>query len=156
MDLTNQRRMAALIMKCGKNRVYLNPNNIEDIAEAVTRQDIRKLVKEGVIFPKQKKGISNGRFKARMAQKAAGKRKGHGSRKGAKYARFPKKRRWINTIRPIRRVLREYRDGGNISAETYRKYYRHSSGGMFRSIYHMKTHIKAEKAFIESPDGGVK
>ena len=142
MDLTNQRRMAAQILKCGQNRVYLNPNNTEDIAEAVTRQDVRKLIHEGVIHSKQKKGISNARLKERQAQKDSGKRKGHGSRKGARYARFPKKRRWINTIRPIRRVLREYRDGGYISGETYRKYYRHSSGGMFRSISHMKTHIK--------------
>ncbi len=156
MDLTNQRRMAAVILKCGENRVYLNPNNLEDISEAVTRGDIRRLVNEGVIKARQVQGISTGRKKARMAQKLSGKRKGHGSRKGSKYARFPKKRRWINTIRPIRRTLKEYRDGGNISSETYRQYYRHAGGGLFRSVSHMKSHMNAEKAFIKLPEQGVK
>ena len=156
MDLKNQRRMAAILLKCGKNRVYLNPNNIEDIAEAVTRNDINHLIKEGIITSKQIRGISNGRKKARLAQKAGNKRKGHGSRKGSKYARFPKKRRWIKTIRPIRRVLREYRDGGFITSETYRSYYRHASGGIFRSISHLRSHLEAEKAFVKLPEKGVK
>jgi large subunit ribosomal protein L19e len=138
------------------HRVYFNPNNIEEISEAVTRQDIRKLVEEGIIKARQKKGISSGRKKKMEAQKAAGKRKGHGSRKGKKYARFPRKRRWIATIRPIRRTLKEYRSGGVISPETYRQYYRHASGGMFRSVSHMKLHMEAEKAFLKTPVEEVK
>lgn len=156
MDLSNQRRMAAEILKCGLNRVYMNPNNIEDISEAVTRGDIRRLVNEGVIRSRQVHGISTGRKKARLAQKEGGKRKGHGSRKGSKYARFPKKRRWINTIRPIRRTLKEYREGGYISSETYRSYYRHASGGLFRSVSHMRSHMVAEKALIKLPEKEVK
>lgn len=152
MDLSNQRRMAAEVLKCGRNRVYINPNNLDDIAEAVTRGDIRRLVNEGVIRARPKEGASTGRKKARMAQKDVGKRKGHGSRKGSKYARFPKKRRWINTIRPIRRALRDYRANGNISSETYRHYYRHASGGNFRSVSHLRSHMESEKAFIKIPE----
>ena len=156
MDLSNQKRMASQVMKCGIHRVYFNPNNIEEISEAVTRQDIRKLVDEGIIKAKQKKGISSGRKKKMAAQKAVGKRKGHGSRKGSKYARFPRKRRWISTIRPIRRTLKEYRADGVISPDTYRQYYRHASGGVFRSVSHMKVHMEAEKAFLKTPAEEVK
>jgi len=152
MDLSNQRRMASEIMKCGVNRVYMNPNNLEEIAEAVTRGDVKKLIKEGVIRPRQVQGISTGRKKQRMKQKEAGKRKGHGSRKGSKYARFPKKRKWIQTIRPIRRTLREYRADGNISSETYRYYYKHASGGIFRSVGHMRSHMQTEKVFLKLPE----
>jgi large subunit ribosomal protein L19e len=156
MELKNQRRMAAEILKCGVNRVYMNPNNIEDISEAVTRGDIRRLVNEGVIKARPETGISSGRKKARMAQKEVGKRKGHGSRKGSKYARFSKKRRWIKTIRPIRKTLKTYREEGYISSETYRNYYRHASGGIFRSVGHMRSHMEAEKAFIKLPEKEVK
>lgn len=156
MDLKNQRRMAAEILKCGQNRVYMNPNNLEDIADSVTRSDIKRLIKEGIISSKQIRGISNGRKKARMAQKSMNKRKGHGSRKGSKYARFPKKRRWINTIRPIRQALRNYREGGYITPETYRYYYKHASGGIFRSRSHLKSHMEAEKAFVKLPEKEVK
>jgi large subunit ribosomal protein L19e len=156
MDLKNQKKMASEIMKCGLHRVYLNPNNTEDISEAVTRQDIRRLINDGIIKTRQKSGISGGRKKLNEKQKASGKRKGHGSRKGKKYARYPRKRRWINTIRPIRRKLRELRDGGYISRETYRHYYRHASGGMFRSTSHLMLHMETEKAFLKTPKKEVK
>ena len=152
MDLKNQKRMAAEVMKCGVNRVYMNPKNIEEIADAVTRQDVRRLVREGIIKAKQKKGISSGRKKYVQGQKAGGKRRGHGSRKGSKYARYPRKRRWINTIRPIRRKLVELRDGGYINKETYRKYYRHASGGTYRSTSHMMLQMRSEGAYLKNPE----
>jgi len=114
VDLKYQKRMAAEVMKCGTQRIYLDPNKTEDISEAVTRTDIKSLIKNRVIIKKQKKGVSRGRARYIARQKKKGKRKGPGSRKGAKYARFPKKRRWIQTIRPLRRKLKEYRDGGYI------------------------------------------
>jgi large subunit ribosomal protein L19e len=156
MDLTNQRRMAAQLMKCGVHRVYMNPNSLEDISEAVTRGDVKKLIKDGVIKARQKAGISNGRLKYADGQREAGKRKGHGSRKGAKFARYPRKRRWINTIRPIRRTLMEYRSKGMISAETFRTYYIQASSGSFRSVNHLKNQIMTAKAFVKLPEEGGK
>lgn len=147
VDLKYQRRMAQEVLKCGRDRVYFDPNKTEDISEAVTRSDIKGLVKNKIITKKQKKGVSRGRARHIAAQKAKGKRKGPGSRKGGTYARFPKKRRWIQTIRPIRRKLREYRDGEYIDKATYRKFYLQAKGGMFRSVSHMETHMKMEKAF---------
>ena len=57
MNLKPQKRMAASILKCGENRVYFDPYLIEDIAMAITREDIRNLVKEGAIQKRYKKGI---------------------------------------------------------------------------------------------------
>ena len=61
VDLKNQRRVAATMLKCGENRVWIDPLRIEDVAEAVTRQDIRGLIKTRAIRAKQKRGISSGR-----------------------------------------------------------------------------------------------
>lgn len=144
MDLTYQRRMAADILKCGQNRVFMDPNYIEDISEAVTKDDVRKLIKSEAIHVKQKNGISKARTRHTAAQKRKGKRKGPGSRKGAKYARFPKKRRWIATIRPIRGMLKEMRADGTLDRSTYRTYYRHAKGGMYKNKGHMKAHMEAE------------
>jgi large subunit ribosomal protein L19e len=141
-DLKNQRRVAADILKCGVNRVWIDPARTEEVAEAVTRQDIRALIKNRWIRASQKRGISSGRAKYNANQKKKGKRKGTGSRKGTKYARYPKKRRWISTIRPIRRTLREYREKGLIDATTYRRFYLHAKGGMYKNIHHLELQLK--------------
>lgn len=140
-DLRNQRRMAADILKCGKNRVWMDEDRLDEIAKAVTKEDVRVLIKGGAVKAKQKKGISSGRKKYVASQKNKGRRKGHGSRKGAKFARLPRKRRWIKTIRPLREYLKELRDTEQIDRTTYRLYYRKSKGGEFRNRHHLKTHL---------------
>lgn len=145
VDISTQRRVAAEILKCGVNRVWIDPNRIEDVAEAVTRADLRVLIKDGAIRAHQKRGVSRARARARERQRKKGKRRGHGSRKGTKYARYPKKRQWIDTIRPIRSRLRELRDAGKIDRRTYRKFYRYAKGGMFKSKGHMEAHLKLKK-----------
>jgi len=143
-DLRNQRRMAASLLKCGENRVWMDQDQLGEIAKAVTKDDIRLLIKGDAIKSKQIKGISSGRKKYIANQKEKGRRRGHGSRKGAKYARFPKKERWIRTIRPIRNYLRDLKESKQIDKSTYRKYYLKAKGGEFRSKHHLKTHLVSD------------
>jgi len=140
-DLRNQRRMSASLLKCGVNRVWMDHDQLEEIAKAVTKDDIRLLIIGKAIKSRQKKGISSGRKKFNMIQKKKGRRSGHGSRKGAKYSRLPKKELWIKTIRPIRIYLRQLRDEKKINKSIYRKYYMKAKGGEFRSKHHLKTHL---------------
>ena len=86
-DLKNQRRMAAEILKCGENRVWLNPDKLEEIEDCITRADIRTAIASGLIKAKAKNGTSKGRIRYVQGQKASGKRKGPGSRKGTANAR---------------------------------------------------------------------
>ena len=143
-DLRNQKRMAAELLKCGVNRVWMDQDRLEEIAKAVTKEDIRLLIKGKAIKGRQIKGISSGRKKYAEKQKEKGRRRGHGSRKGAKYARLPKKERWIKTIRPIRTYLRSLRDEKQIDKTTYRRYYRKAKGGEFRSKHHLRTHMVSD------------
>jgi len=140
-DLRNQRRMASSILKCGENRVWMDFDRSDEIAKAVTREDIKLLIAGGAIKSRQIKGISSGRNKLKQKQKEKGRRRGHGSRKGAKHARMPKKERWIHTIRPLRAYLRKLRDDKLIDKSIYRKYYKRAKGGEFRSKHHLKTHL---------------
>ena len=148
-DLRNQRRVAATILKCGENRVWMDPDRTEEIAKAVTRDDIKLLIKGKAIVSKQKQGISSGRKHYAMKQKEKGRRRGHGSRKGAKYARLPRKERWINRIRPIRIYLRELRDNKQITPTVYRKYYRRAKGGEFNSKRHLRSHLVTDGTIKE-------
>jgi len=140
-DLRNQRRIASSILKCGANRVWMDSDRTDEIAKAVTRSDVKILINGGAIKSRQSQGISRGRKKFNKKQKDKGRRKGHGSRKGAKYARLPRKERWIRTIRPIRTYLRQLRDDKSIEKSVYRKYYQKAKGGEFRNKHHLKTHL---------------
>lgn len=144
MDLRNQRRLAAEVLKCGENRVWINPEEIEEVEKAVTRRDVRNLIKQGFIKARKKKGVSRGRVRKLHAQQKKGRRRGYGSRKGTAYARLSKKRRWIRTIRPIRAYLRELKKDKLIDKSVYRKYYIRAKGGEFKSKHHLKTHLIME------------
>ena len=141
-DLANQRRMAAEVMDIGVNRVWLDPEASKDIAAALTREDIRKLIEEGKVSKTPVKGVSRARARKLHEARAYGHRKGHGSRSGAKGARRPKKEMWMKKIRALRSMLRELRDNKTIDASTYRKLYVKAKGGEYRSRAHLKSHIE--------------
>jgi large subunit ribosomal protein L19e len=141
-NLDAQKRMAAEILKCGQNRVYFDPLMIEDIKMAITRDDIRNLVEEGIIKKRYKKGISNYRKKVEHKKRKKGRKRGLGKRKGKKTARMPKKKIWMKKIRPIRRELKKLRDRKMITKATYRNLYKKAKGGMFSSVAHLNRHIK--------------
>lgn len=147
MSLKAQKRMAAEILKCGENRVYFDPYLIEDIKMAITREDIRNLIKEGIIQKRYKQGISNSRKKLNHERKKKGRGRGLGKRKGTKYARSPKKEAWMKRIRPQRRELKKLRDRKQITTATYRKLYKNAKGGMFHSVAQMNRYIR-EKELI--------
>jgi len=143
VDLTNQRRLAANLLKCGGHRVWINENRLEDVAGAVTRSDIRRLIASGAIQKKQKKGISGGRALYRKLQKRKGRRMGPGTRKGGPHVKFPKKRRWIKIIRPIRAHLVELKKAKAITVKNYRLLYRQAKGGMFKNKAHVDAQLRA-------------
>jgi large subunit ribosomal protein L19e len=133
--------MASSLLKCGENRVWMDQDRLDEIAKAVTKEDIRVLINGKAIKSRQKSGISSGRKKYAANQKEKGRRRGHGSRKGAKYARLPKKERWMKTIRSIRTYLRTLKDEKKITPTIYRKYYMKAKGGEFRNRRHLETHL---------------
>ena len=140
-ELLFQRRLAAILMKCARKRVLFNPETLEEVREAITKEGVRDLIKTGVIRRKPVKGISRGRARARAKQKAKGRRKGKGSRKGSRTARLPKKKAWTNRVRVQRRLLQELRDKGYLEPKTYRMLYMKVKGGFFRSRRHVKLFI---------------
>ena len=141
-DVASQKRVAAAILKCGVNRVWFDPARISDIENAISREDLKGLITEGVIKARQKKGVSRGRARARIAQRSYGHRKGAGRRKGAAGARNPSKTAWVQKIRAIRKVLVELRAAGTIARHMYRILYRKAAGGQFRSVAHMKAQME--------------
>ncbi len=144
MDVSFQRRLAAEVLGVGVHRVWVDPNHIKEVAQAMTKDDIRELIKKGYIKALPEEGTSRHRARHRHEQRKKGRQRGHGSRKGKKTARNDPKREWINRIRALRKLLRILRDKGIIDRKLYRKAYRLAKGGFFRSKRHLLMWLKEQ------------
>jgi Ribosomal protein L19e len=72
VNLKLQKRLAASVLKCGKRKIWMDPNEINDIALANSRRNINKLNKDGLVI--RKPGIVHSR--ARVTLRNEAKRKG--------------------------------------------------------------------------------
>jgi len=143
VSLRSQRRLAAEILKVGVNRVWIDPDRIEEVESAITREEIRKLIHEGAIRALKKKGISRARARIIHEKKKKGLRRGPGSRSGTRKARLPRKRMWMMRIRALRRRLRELKSRRLIAEGAYRRLYIMAKSGAFKSIAEMERYIDA-------------
>ena len=147
MNINAQKRLASEVLKCGVNRVFVHPEGIDDVLMAITREDIRNLVKNKVIQKRYKTGISRARVNENLQKKREGRMRGPGSRKGKKAARQPPKRTWINRIRPLRREIKKLRDTNKIDTKAYRLLYLKAKGGAFNSVATLYRFIDENKLY---------
>src|SRR6056297_1416979 len=141
-DLSAQKRLAADILDVGENRVWLDPGEQEEIAEAITRDDIRELVDEGIIRAKDAKTNSRGRARERAEKRSYGHQTGAGSRKGKAGAREARKDDWVARIRAQRARLKELREDGTIDRTQYRELYNKASGGEFDRVDRLEAFVR--------------
>lgn len=155
-NLRLQKRLAASVLKCGRKRVWIDPNEIAEVALANSRKNIRKLFKDGLIMRRQVHMHSRSRVQRYQEAKRKGRHTGHGKRKGAKDARMPQKVLWMRRQRVLRRLLRKYRDANKIAKDLYHQFYLGSKGNQFKNktvlieaIHKMKQEKIREKQLAE-------
>ncbi len=141
--LSSQRRLAAQILKVGQNRVWIDPQRMDDVETAITREEVKKLIHEKVITALPEKGVSRARAKTIQEKKRKGRRKGAGSKTGAGHAKISKKEAWMSRIRSLRKRLRELKATRVITETTYRKMYSVAGSGRFESVADLERFLKA-------------
>ncbi len=152
MIITNQKRMASEIFSrkegrvVGIHRIWVNPDYLSEVADAVQKDDVRALIEDGIIQAKPVRGTSRARARKSAFQKSKGRRKGQGSRSGSANSRSPRKQRWMSKIRAQRRVLKDLREQGAITPSQYRHHYLKAKGGSYRSISHLRSNLGAEES----------
>ncbi|MDH5702649.1 MAG: 50S ribosomal protein L19e [Aigarchaeota archaeon] len=139
MHLRLQKRTAASLLKCGVNKVRFDPERMDDIEAAMTRDDTRSLISDGAIYRIRDKGISRSRVKRKR------RRKGEGSKKGGAHSKISRKRRWMSKVRPQRKELARLRDGKLLEPGSYRKMYRLVKASNFRSVANLREYLKENK-----------
>lgn len=141
MNLASQRRLAAQLLKCSPYRVRFDPARLSDIKEAITKADLRGLVREGAIGMHPVTGISRARARVLARKRRRGQRRGQGSRKGKHGARLRHKEAWIIRIRGQRRLIRELLAANRIDQRTYRSLYTKAKGGLFRNARALRLYL---------------
>jgi len=136
--LTTQKALAAKVAKVGINRVVFDEAHLKEIKEALTKADIRALIKKGFIKILPKRTPSRVRAKERHAQRLRGRRKGPGRKKKAKIS---EKELWILKVRAMRALLKRLRDQAKITPEVYSEMRAKVKGNYFRNRAHLLLYL---------------
>jgi large subunit ribosomal protein L19e len=145
VNLKGKRELVARILGIGANRVRFEPDKLDDIADSITREDLRSLVRRGTIWTTRVKGTSRGRARTKQAiRKKSG--LGPGSKKGKKTARMGKKSAYVRKIRSMRHHLKVLKDRNEINRQIYWSIYKKINGSQVRSVSHLREIVKQAKA----------
>ena len=144
VNLHSKKQLVSRIVGVGVHRVRFDSEHLDDIADAITRDDIRSLITANTISIKSFKGTSRGRAKTKKIQKS---KRGvtQGSKKGRKGARVGKKTVYVNKVRALRYILKIAKDRKEITNDVFKTVYKKIRGNTIRNKAHLRTVIEEVK-----------
>jgi len=141
VNLKTKRRLVARILGVGANRIKFDSDYLDDVADAITRDNIRSLLTANIIEVRPIKGTSKGRAHHKKSQRRKRGTK-QGSKKGAKGTRIGKKQVYVRKIKALRHRLKVSKGRKEITNQDYWKLYRQVGGNQVRNIAHLRTLIE--------------
>lgn len=130
MQLRNKKTLAAKVLGVGKDRVIFVPSAINEIKEAITRQDMLDLQKSGAIQIREVSGRKT--IEKRKYRRGVGKVEQKVPNKKTKY---------VLLTRKLRGVTRGLLRTNKINKESYRKIRTMIKASKFKSRRHLLEHI---------------
>jgi large subunit ribosomal protein L19e len=141
VNLKTKRRLVARILGVGANRIKFDSEHLDDVADAITRDNIRSLLTANIIEVRPIKGTSKGRAHHKKSQRRKRGTK-QGSKKGAKGTRIGKKQVYVRKIKALRHRLKVSKGRKEITNQDYWKLYRQVGGNQVRNVAHLRTLIE--------------
>ncbi len=133
MNLTKKKELAAKVLKVGKNRLLFVDERLDEIKEAITRQDIKDLHEAGAIKIKDKKGRR--KVEKRKHRRGIGKVK----KKVKK-----RKQEYVKTTRKLRTFAKFLKKTGKIDSEKYKQVRKKIRARDYKSKRHLNESIEAQ------------
>ncbi len=130
MKLDKKKMLAARVLGVGKGRVIFNKERLDEIKEAITKQDIRDLFDAGAISVAQiigKRKVERRKTRRRMGS----------IRKKVKSGKFI----YMQRTRKLRSYITELKKHGEITSEQYTALRKQIRASIYRNKAHMKEHI---------------
>jgi large subunit ribosomal protein L19e len=144
VNIRKKRELVSRILGVGVNRVRIEPDKLDDVADSITRENIKSLVKNGSVWTAKIKGTSRGRTRAKLQiKKKHG--VGPGSKKGKKTARVGKKEVYVIKVRSMRRHLKILKERKDITNEQFWSLYKKVNGAQVRSLAHLRELVKVAR-----------
>lgn len=137
VNLKAKKRLAARVTGVGVHRIKFDTDHLDDIADAITRENIRSLITANTIQIKSFTGTSKGRAHDKKAQKN---KRGttQGSKQGRKGARVGKKEVYVAKVRSLRRLLKIAKDRKDLTNPEFWALYKKVGGNTVRNKAHLR------------------
>jgi large subunit ribosomal protein L19e len=137
VNLKAKKRLAARVTGVGVHRIRFDTDHLDDIADAITRENIRSLITANTIRIKSFTGTSKGRAHEKKAQKN---KRGttQGSKQGRKGARVGKKEVYVAHVRALRRLLKIAKDRKDLTNPEFWTLYKKVGGNTVRNKAHLR------------------
>lgn len=132
MIVENQRRISAELLNVGKNKVWFDKNRLEDIKKAITRLDVKELIKEGAIKVRIK------RKSEKKKEEKIKKRRGIGNRKIRVSNR---KQKYVFKIRKLRKYIQDLFEKNTIDKAERAKLRIMARSGELRNLRHLQDYL---------------
>lgn len=145
MDAKKLKRLAAGIFGVGEKKIVISENVGERMGEAITKDDVRQLIKDGLVGKRSANEQSRGRIRMLKAKRKKGRKRGRGKRRGTKKARIDMKKKWLVGVRAQRKRLKELRKEKAKLKISYRQAYNRVKGGFFKEKKQLDTLIGEKK-----------
>ena len=138
VNLKAKKRLASRVTGVGVHRIKFDADHLDDVADAITRENIRSLITANTIRIKSFTGTSRGRAHVKKAQKN---KRGatQGSKKGRKGARVGKKEVYVAKVRSLRRLLKIAKDRKDLANPEFWILYKKVGGNTVRNKAHLRT-----------------
>ena len=141
VNLKAKKRLVSRIVGVGVHRVKFDSDHLDDIADAITRDNIRSLITANTIRIKSIVGTSRGRAQIKKTQR---KKRGttQGSKKGTKGARSKRKENHMIKVRALRYRLKVAKDRKEITNPEFWELYKMIGGNTIRNSAHLRSLIE--------------
>lgn len=137
VNLRAKKRLISRVTGVGVHRVRLDPENLDDVADAITRDNVRSLISAGTVTMRPLRGTSRGRARHKRDQRNKRGVK-QGSKQGRRGARTGRKETYVAKVRALRRLLRIAKDRKEITNPEFWNLYRKVGGNTVRNKAHMR------------------
>ena len=141
VNLRAKKRLASRVTGVGVHRIKFDSDHLDDIADAITRENIRSLITANTIQIKPFTGTSRGRAQDKKDQKNKRGAK-QGAKQGRKGARVGKKEIYVAKVRSLRRLLKIAKDRKDITNPEFWALYKKVGGNTVRNKAHLRLLIE--------------